>query len=135
MEEISHKGVVLSAAGGSVKVGIISESACKTCAAAGLCTAAEAQKKEVEALTDEKFAVGETVTVYLSRSLGSKAVLFCYVIPLAILTLITVALAFSGVGELSCAAAGIGGMALYYLSLSFFKDRFSKEYKFIVKRS
>lgn len=135
MDEISHSAVVREVRETETIVEIVSESACASCAAAGLCTAAEAVKKEIAVPTvrDEGFYVGESVNVSVRRSLGMKAVLISYAVPLLILLVIVGSLSFTSVGEVAAGLAGIGAVALYYLVIYLLRDRFSKEYVFTIR--
>lgn len=133
-EEISHKGLVLSSQDGVVKVEIISQSACSACHAAGLCSAAEAKKKEIEAFSSKSFAAGEEVNVFLRRSMGMKAVLLAYAVPLFVVLAITVALCYSGVDELVSGLAGVCGLAIWYFIVYLLRDKIARGYAFEVEK-
>ena len=111
--EISHIGVVKEITSEKISVEIISESACGSCSAAGLCSAAEAKKKEI-VVTDgsfDNYSVGEQVKVVLRQSMGLKAVL-----------------------ELATGLIGICGVLLYFAILYFFRRRLAREYVFEIKK-
>jgi positive regulator of sigma E activity len=136
MEEITHKGEVVSTGDGKVLVRIVSSSACGTCHAAGLCGSSEAKKKIIE-VTDpfpSRYAVGQEVTVALARKKGMKAVLLSYVIPLLILLILVLSLSSIGLGELVCGLAAVGGVAVYYLILYFLRDRLAERYVFYIRK-
>ena len=101
-KEISHTGKVISVGPQVTTVEIVSKSACASCHAASLCTAFESVRKEVEVPTDPSagFAVGDEVEVQLRGSLGPKAAVLAYVIPLFILLILVVSLSFTGMHEL-----------------------------------
>ncbi|MBQ9185794.1 MAG: SoxR reducing system RseC family protein [Bacteroidales bacterium] len=132
--EISHKGKVISAEGGMVKVEIISQSACSACHAAGLCSASDMKRKEVEAKSWSSFVPGEEVNVFLRRSMGMRAVLLAYAIPLFVVIGITVTLCYTGVPELTAGLAGIGAIALWYFIVYLLRDKIAKGYAFTVER-
>jgi len=134
--EISHKGVIREIGPADTIVEIVSASACGACHAAGLCTMAEAVKKDVVVPTDasEHYRVGEEVEVVLRKSMGMKAVWISYVIPLAILLVLVVSLSYTSLHELVIAAIGLGGMAIYYFIVWLFRDRLSSEYVFTIRR-
>ena len=135
MEEISHSAVVKEIGEKETTVEIVSESACKSCAAAGLCTAAEAVRKEIRVPTDPQggFSVGETVDVVVSESLGMKAVVISYAVPLLILILLVVSLSYTSLGEVAVGLIGIGAVAVYYLAVYLMRGRFSREYVFSIR--
>jgi len=133
--EIAHRGRVLSVSDGTVSVEIVSASACASCHAAGLCTAAESSRKVVEAplLPGQRVSPGDEVEVCLGKSLGMKAVLLSYVIPLLILLIFVVSLSSAGVSELLCGLVALGGVGIYYLVLFLFRKRLAGDYRFYIK--
>ena len=136
MKEISHIGRIVSAGKDSVTVEIVSRSACASCHAAGLCMASEAAAKEITVKTSpsDDYKVGEEVLVLLRGSMGTKAVLLAYAVPLFILLILVVSLSFTNVHELAAGAAGLGGIAVWYLILYCFRDRLEREYEFYIRR-
>ena len=132
--EISHKGKVISVDAGIVKVEIISQSACSACHAAGLCSASEMKKKEVLVQNPASFVPGEEVNVFLRRSMGMRAVLLAYAIPLIVVLGITVGLCYSGVPELTAGLAGIGALALWYGVVYLLRDKIAKGYAFTIEK-
>lgn len=85
-EEVSHRGRVLSVDAEKIRVEIISSSACTSCHAAGLCSMSEAVKKivDVPAFGNSGYAPGDEVELVLTASMGMKAVLAAYAVPLVI---------------------------------------------------
>ena len=133
--EITHKGTVLSVADGTASVGIVSASSCAACQAASLCTAAESARKvvEVHLLPGQQVAPGQEVEVALRKSLGLKAVLLSYVMPLLIVLIFVVSLSGAGVSELLCGLAALAGAGAWYLAIYLFRDRLEGEYRFYLK--
>lgn len=136
VKEISHIGRIVSAGTDTVTVEIVSRSACASCHAAGLCTASEAATKEITVRTrlSDDYRTGEEVWVFLRAGMGTKAVLLAYVVPLFILLILVVSLSFTDVHELAAGAAGLGGIAVWYLILYCFRDRLDREYEFYIRR-
>jgi len=132
-EEISHDGIVVEVSKDTTTVEILSKSACSACHARGLCGASEEAVKRIEvrnlpgAVIHE---VGDPVKVSLEKSLGLKAVLVSYVIPVLILLIIVVSLSMVSVSEWIVGLAALGGMATYYLILYLTKDRIAGKYEF-----
>lgn len=136
MKEISHTGRIVSVDGRTATVEIVSRSACASCHAAGLCTASEAAVKRITVKLSpaDDYAAGEEVLVLLRGSMGAKAVLLAYAVPLFILMILVVSLSFTDVHELAAGAAGLGGVAVWYLILYRFRDRLEREYDFYIRR-
>ena len=136
MKEISHTGRIVSVDGRTATVEIVSRSACASCHAAGLCTASEAAVKRITVKLSpaDDYATGEEVLVLLRGSMGAKAVLLAYAVPLFILMILVVSLSFTDVHELAAGAAGLGGVAVWYLILYRFRDRLEREYDFYIRR-
>ncbi|MBQ9547886.1 MAG: SoxR reducing system RseC family protein [Bacteroidales bacterium] len=133
-EEIAHAGRIVEITPEFTTVEILSESACGSCHAAGLCGLSEVKRKAVLVPTrgiDRK--VGDEVNVCLRASMGLKAVAIAYVGPLAVLLAVVLALQGAGVGDLLSGLAGIGAAGLYYLLVYLLRDRLGKEYSFYIK--
>jgi sigma-E factor negative regulatory protein RseC len=135
-EEISHIGRVISAGPEKTIVRIVSESACASCRAAGLCTAAEAREKdiEVDSVPGENFKPGDEVEVILKESLGLKAVLYAFVIPLAVLVIVGAVLSYVMDNELEAGLISLLCVAVYYLVLKLFRKKLESGYKFYIRR-
>lgn len=135
-DSVSHTGIVKAVDRKDTVVEIVSASACSSCHAAGLCSAAEAVKKDVVVPTDplHPCAVGEEVEVVLSRSMGMKAVWISYAIPLAILLILVVSLSFTRIHELLAGLIGVGAVALYYFVIYLMRRRLSEGYVFSIRK-
>ncbi len=135
--EISHKGRVLEVTPDVIRVEMISSSACSACHAAGLCSMSESVKKVVEipAAGNDGYAPGEEVELLLTPSMGMKAVVLAYLVPLAILLVICVSLSYTGMHELYIGLAGLCGVAVWYLALYMLKGRLASEYVFCIRKN
>ena len=133
VEEISHAGRIVSVEGGIVSVEIVSESACSSCRASGLCGVTESRKIIEVPAGSGSYSVGQEVEVCLARRSGLKAVLFSYVIPLAVLLILILSLQDIGLSELAVGLASLAGVALYYFILYLFKDSLAGKYEFYIK--
>ena len=96
---------------------------------------ADVAEKAVEVPTDPyaPYGVGDEVEVVLKASMGMKAVWLAYMIPLVVLLAVILGLVALGVGEVPAGLSGIGAVAVYYLLLWLFRDRFKNEYVFTIK--
>ena len=134
-DAVSHKGRIVAAEKGSVSVESVSESACASCHAAGLCGLTESKKKivQVPVRDSSQFEIGQEVEVCLGTKAGMKAVLLSYVLPVLFLLILILSLSKMGLGELATGGLSILGVAGYYLVLYFFRDRLAEGYEFYIK--
>lgn len=134
-ENIRHPGLIEQVDSNRILVKILSQSACSTCHAKGMCNVAEVEEKIVEVQNDHThtWKPGMEVTVLMSRSLGSRAVFLGYVLPLIVL-----------VGSLVLFVAVIGNEGLaalislvltvvYYAILYLFRDNLKKKFNFSIE--
>lgn len=122
--DISHEGTIISIEKENLRVRIIQNSACASCKIAGHCQTSESKEKIIEVTTPDyaDFAVGDKVNVTESVGVGAKAVVFGFILPLAlmmaaIISAITALDASEGVAAL----AGIASLLPYYLVLYFLR--------------
>lgn len=132
---VSHKGKIVSIEDGKAFVEVVSQSACSSCHAAGLCGASESARKliEVRLHAPATYSVGQEVEVCLSQKMGLKAVLLSYVIPVMILILLILFLPKMIDSELLTGICALGGVAVYYFVLYFFRSSMKDEYEFYIK--
>ncbi len=134
--EISHKGRVVSVTPEVTTVEIVSESACGACHAKGLCSLGDSKVKMVEVPTSgwSDIRPGDEVEVALKASMGHKAVLLAYMIPLVLLVAVLLVAVSAGVGELYAGLAAIAAVAVYYFGLWLMRGRLRNEYIFNIKK-
>ncbi len=134
--EISHRGRIVDITPESTTVEIISESACGSCHAKGLCGLGDSKAKAVSVPTDfrDSYQPGDEVEVVLTASMGYVAVLLAYVAPLIVLVAVLLALTFAGVGELAAGLCALGAVALWYALLLLLRGRLKKDYVFKIRR-
>ena len=132
MENVAHKGKIVSITPQFTTVEIISQSACSSCHAAGLCGMSEYTKKAIEVPTRswDSYEVGQEVNVVLKASMGHKAVWIAYAIPLVIMVAVLLGMSAAGAGELLSGAAAIGSVAIWYIVVWLFRERLKNEYIF-----
>lgn len=132
MENVTHKGRIVQITPQFTTVEIVSQSACSSCHAAGLCGMSEYTKKAIEVPSHswDSYEVGQEVDVVLKASMGHKAVWIAYVVPLVLMAATLLGLLAAGAGELTAGLASIGAVGLYYLVIWLFRDRLKNEYIF-----
>ena len=112
-EHVSHPGVVVGINDKDIEVEILSSSSCGSCGIKSACGMSEMTEKRL--------------------TQGNKAALFAYFIPAFLLVAIIVILSNLSVKEWLSALIGIGTIAVYYLILSFFKDKLRNEFRYEIK--
>lgn len=135
MEEITHKGRIVAIDPEITTVEIISEAACASCHAKGLCGLGEQQVKQVEVRTSawNPHQIGDEVEVVLKKSMGYKAVFIAYGLPLVVLFVALMVLNSLGVGELYAGLGAIGAVIICYFVIFLFRNKISKDYSFFLK--
>ena len=134
-ELIQHTGVVLSTSGTMAHVEIVQTSACSACKAQSMCMSAESQQKEMDVMMLEPMEAGDKVEVTVRERLAWKAVMLAYILPFIVMIGVIIVLDFATewseavVGTLSLCA-----IALYYIGLSFFKNRLQKQFVFTARK-
>jgi sigma-E factor negative regulatory protein RseC len=132
---IIHPGIIQSINGTKIAVRILAKSACSSCHAKGVCSISEVEEKiiEAESETPGKWKPGEEVMVKMEESLGRKAVLLGYILPLVILLgSIIIFLSLLKHEGLS-ALLSILMLVPYYLVLYLSRKRLQKEFRFRIQ--
>ena len=135
MDELTHKGRIVAIDPEVTTVEIISESACGSCHAKGLCGADGGVVKQIYVRTSAwtQRQVGDEVEVALRKVLGYKAVLIAYGLPLVVLFGALGLLSSLGVGELYAGLGAIGAVIICYFVIFLFRHKLSKVYSFYIK--
>ena len=134
-EHVSHPGVVVGINDEEIEIEILSSSMCGSCGIKSACGMSEMQEKRITVPkpADKEFIVGQPVKITMNASQGNKAALFAYFIPAFLLVAIIVILSNLSVKEWLAALVGIGAIAIYYIVLSFFKDRLRNEFTYEIR--
>lgn len=132
-QSIEHKGIVRSLNKNSVIVTILSESACSGCHAKGSCHLSGVKEKIIEVYGDYDLSPGDNVTVMMKRSMGYKALLLGYLMPLIFFIFAIAIFSSLGVPESGSGLGAICTAGLYYLILYFFRDRIRNKFSFTIK--
>jgi len=134
--KIEHEGVIFRIDSDSVFVRIVQQAACSDCHAKSACSIADAKEKTIEIPDSSgKYKVGEKVIITGDASIGLKAVLYAFVIPLVLLiTVLALALYFSA-SETTAALAAIIFLAGYYSVLYLFRDSLKNKFIFSLRKT
>lgn len=134
-DHVSHPGVVVGINEKDIEIEILSSSMCGSCGIKSACGMSEMQEKRVTVPKpeDREFIVGQPVSIIMNTRQGNKAALFAYFIPAFLLVAIIVILSNLNVKEWLAATIGIGVIAVYYIVLSFFKNRLRNEFTYEIR--
>lgn len=134
---IEHKGIIEKISGNQITVRIIQKSACSACHAKGACMAADSKEKLVN-VSDSSglYYEKELVVIEGKESIGYKAVLLAFAIPLIILitSLISTSI-YLDFNETKAALFSIISLAPYYFILYLFRNKMANSFKFSIKKT
>ncbi|MEE4198299.1 MAG: SoxR reducing system RseC family protein [Bacteroidales bacterium] len=134
-KSIEHKGRVESINGNQIKVRFLAQSACASCHAKGVCSAADLQEKEIDVIDQsDQYQVGETVNVILRQSLGFKALWLGYVVPFILVLSFLIILSILTKNEVISGVGALGILIPYYTLLYFRRDRVRKQFTFTLHK-
>ena len=136
MEEvIRHTGIVLSTRADIAHVQITQTSACAACKAKTMCMTSESRQNEMDCVMDGILNAGDKVEVEVRERLAWKAILLAYIMPFIVMMAIIAILDFTtDWSEAIVGTLSLCGIALYYIGLSFFKNRLQKQFVFIARK-
>ncbi len=132
---VDHLGRVVDVTQNSVRITIVSASACGTCHAKSGCSVSESTEKDVViANNDLRLNVGDQVKVILQRSQAMRALVFGYIFPLFILLGVLISMVEVLGSEVKGGLWAIGAVGIYYLMLNVFKKKLEAKFVFRVER-
>ena len=133
---INHIGVVREINTNSIKVNILSVSACSGCHAKGACSMADVKDKiiEVSQTNDIEYTIGEKVDVICDEELGYIALFWAYVFPLIIVLITLLVGSLFTEDERIYGIISVAILIPYYLMLRLFKDKLKKRFIFRIEK-
>ena len=133
---IKHRGVVEKIEGTHVVVRIVQTSACSACSAKGLCNASESKEKQIDVYgVQASYRIGEEVVVCGTTSMGMRAVLLAFGVPLLILLLaLFVTMRITDGDALLSAFVSLLAVTPYYLLVYFMKDKLDRTFSFTIEK-
>ncbi len=134
-KQIEHQGIVEHADGEHARVRILSQSACASCHAKGVCTAADLQEKLIDASCDRNYAPGERVTLVGESKLGLQAAWWAYILPLFLMMTTLIATYTLTNNENLAGLLALGILVPYFLIIKLFNNKFFKTFSFTIKPS
>jgi len=133
---IQHQGTVESIDSSHIRVRIVQTSACASCVAHKYCNSSESKEKMIDVYTKEadRYAVGQSVNVYGTTSMGMRAVLWAFGVPFVVLVAVLYAsFMLTGGNEPLSALWALGALVVYYLILYMCRDKMKKKFVFTIK--
>lgn len=134
---IKHQGVIETIEGSHIQVRILQTSACASCSIKGHCTSVDVDEKLIDIHTSDAhtYKVGESVWVMGALSMGMKAVLLAFVLPLIILVVTLFILMNILKDELLAISGSIVCLSIYYILLNIlFKSVWKGKFSFYIQR-
>lgn len=133
---ICKEGIVRKIEGDEITVEITMSSACNECHAKAICLPSNEKHDCIVAknMYNEKFEIGEPVTLVLRTSLGLKAVVIGYLLPFIVLmTVLLICYAITK-NELISVLVSLVCTALYYFTLKFRDKKLEEKFAFFVHK-
>ena len=133
---IKHRGIVEKVDGSHIVVRIVQTSACAACSAKGLCNASESKEKQIDVYdANPSRRVGEEVMVCGTTSMGMRAVVLAFGVPLLILILV-LGISMKVTNEDALLSAGLALVSVipYYIVIYLMKNKLNKTFSFTIEK-
>lgn len=134
-QSVSHSGKIVNIDESTIRVLIVSKSACASCQIKSACNMSDSKEKFVEIKVEEgsNYQIGQEVEVLMAQSQGKLAVFLGYVLPflLVFATLIILILLHADEGFASLVSLAV--LIPYYLILKLSDKKISKKFSFRIK--
>ena len=133
---IEHEGTIDNINGNQYTIRITQSSACSECHAKGACMAADTKVKMVDVVdTSGQFKLHDRVLLLGKTSIGYKAVLWAFVIPLILLISVIIAsTSIWQVNELQAALLALVSLVPYYALLYIIRHKMGEKLAFSIKK-
>ena len=134
-DKIKHRGRVERVDGSHVVVRIIQTSACSACSIKGHCNASESKEKLIDVYeVNASYQIGEEVVVCGTTSMGMRAILLAFGIPLLhIFLAIFIAMKVTDGNELLSSLIALAAVTPYFIAIYFMKDKLNKTFSFTIE--
>jgi sigma-E factor negative regulatory protein RseC len=135
MKQIEHAGTIVEITKEEYIVELISLSACASCHAKNICNPSDLKSKRVniKRVVGDDYKIGDQVTIYLKSSMGMKAVLIAYVIPVTILLFLLLYLSLFLQNELLSGLISITFVLGYFFIIYLFRNRLDRKFIFTIE--
>lgn len=132
-DKIKHSGIINAIRGECVSVRILQSSACSGCKVASHCNSSETKEKIIDVNEPDarlKYKIGDHVVVVADMSVGFRASIYGYILPLILMVVTLVLVIAFGAGEGAAALASLGILFPYYMVLFLLKDKLKEKLSF-----
>lgn len=136
MNKIKHSGIVDSVEDECVHIRILQSSACSACKVASHCNASETKEKLID-VADVQAAVyqpGDLVTVVADASVGFRASVLGYLLPLALMVITLVVVLTITRSEGAAALSALGVLIPYYIVLYLLREKMKTKLSFTIEK-
>jgi len=130
---VSHEGIVCKKDNNSVIVRIKSSSACSGCHAEGYCNITDNKEKLINVTGSYNVNPGDPVIILMKQSMGFRALILGYLLPLVILVASLVVFLGMQLSELTAGLLSIAILLPYFLILYLLRNRISNKFNFTIK--
>jgi len=132
-KKVEYRGIVTEVHSGVLQVEIQDETACDACSAQKSCCMSGKREKRMDIpFTSGDYSRGDKVIVTGKTSMGFKAILIAFILPLM---LIVVALAIAssmGANERQAALISLSAMIIYFLVIFLLKNKIKQTFTFTI---
>ena len=134
--KIKHTGVVDGVVDGCVRVRILQSSACSACKVAAHCNASETKEKVVEVMDADaaSYHTGDSVVVVADASVGFRASLYGYLLPLLLMVATLVVVLRTTRSEGVAALSALGVLIPYYIGLYLLRHQLKRKLSFEIEK-
>ncbi len=134
---IEHEGIIEKVNGNNITVRILQKSACSDCHARAACMASDSKEKLVDIQDNSgMFHENERVIIEGKNSLGHKAVLWAFILPLILLILILVlSLNYWNLSDIEAASVSLITLVPYYFVLYLSRNKMANSFRFSIKKT
>ncbi len=135
-DKIKHRGIVEKIEGSHVVVRIVQTSACAACSAKGLCNASESKEKQIDVYeVNASYQIGEEVILCGSTSMGMRAVVLAFGVPvLILLAALFITMQVTDDDALLSSIIALVAVIPYYLIIYLMKNKLNKTFSFVIEK-
>ena len=133
---IKHRGIVEKVDGTHITVRIVQTSACAACSAKGLCNASESKEKQIDVYeANPSYQIGEEVVLCGTTSMGMRAVLFAFGVPLLIVMIaLGVSMKMTDDNALFSSFIALLSVIPYYIVIYASKEKLNRTFSFTIEK-
>ncbi len=134
---IKHRGVVEKVDGAHVTVRIVQTSACAACSAKGLCNASESKEKQIDVFeVNPSYQIGEEVVLCGTTSMGMRAVLLAFGVPLLIVIVaLSISMKMTNDHALFSSCIALLSIIPYYIIIYACKEKINRTFSFTIEKN